>query len=393
MLCPTCGTPLIEGVCLRCAMPSSNADQTSSADEDQIDEFLFVAAPRSLAEGLLADLYASLPEPEHPIAVTLVGSLDEHGFLVDDPADIAATLNVAPEQVERVLQHIRELGPVGIATRDTRTCMLAQLDLLAEQGIHCPHARTIVEQHLDELGAHRYRDIAHLLQVSTAEVEAAHSFIQQHLWPYPAQAERSSATQPDQTRYRMPDLSISEQEGKFVVEVLQSPRRMLRMNPLYQELARKSTSLDDGERTHVQEYVSRARVFLANLRQRESTLKRVGEAIVEHQHEALREGVRHLVPLTRAEIAAELGIHESTVSRAVTEKTALLPDRTLWPLSNFFESSRSIKDVLRELIEHETKPLSDRKLAQLLNERGYQVARRTVTKYREQMKILPSHLR
>jgi RNA polymerase sigma-54 factor len=168
---------------------------------------------------------------------------------------------------------------------------------------------------------------------------------------------------------------------------------MLRLNPLYQQLARQAASLDESEREHVQEFVARARTFLANLRQRESTLQRIGEAIVARQEEFLHHGVRHLAPMTRTEIAAELGLHESTVSRATSDKAALLPDLKLLPLSEFFVAARGVQDVLRELIENEREPLSDAELARLLGEQGYSIARRTVAKYREQMQIPPSNLR
>jgi len=287
------------------------------------------------------------------------------------------------------------VGPPGIATRDTRECLLAQLDILEQQGMTCPHARPVIDRHLEDLGFHRFAHIARQLQITPAEVEAVQSFVQHHLWPYPSQVAPQPPTAPLGVRYRTPDLAISESEKDqtFVVEVLNSPRRLLRMNPLYQELARNTASLDEEERAHVQEYVARTRVFLANLRQRESTLKRIGEAIVHRQEAFLRHGVRHLAPMTRAELALELELSESTVSRAVMDKTVLLPARTLLPLSEFFVAARRVQDVLRELIESETTPLSDQALAEMLQERGYPIARRTVAKYRDQMHILPSNLR
>lgn len=403
--CETCGGPLVEGMCLRCL--SHSPDPSSSAptsDTEWVDPFLFVAAPRSLTETLLMDLYATLPEADHPLADALVGSLDEQGFLADEPADIAATLQVAPERIVVVLYHLRELGPPGIATQDTRECLLAQIDRLSrEQGqgdeegeeiiVH-PLAASLIEHHLDDLGAHRYSYIARKMHIELTDIRAAHDFIQRHLWPYPALATQTTHA-PDQTRYRIPDLAISEKEGEFVVEVLNSSRRLLRMNPLYRELTGNTATatLDTNEREHVQHYVARTRVFLANLRQRESTLKQIGDAIVARQQPFLRHGVRHLRPMTRAEIAAELELHESTVSRAVAEKTALLPDRTLLPLSEFFVAARTVQDVLRELVANETTPLNDEELARMLTERGYPIARRTVAKYRKQINILPSNLR
>ncbi len=391
--CARCGSPIVEGLCLRCAFDTVRDEPPIPQHDEEIDQLLFVAAPRNLTEVLLADLYASLPESEHMIALALVGNLDDQGFLPDDPADIAAMLNVDLERLMKVLYRLRELGPPGIATRNTRECLLAQLDTLETEGLRCPHARVIIETYLDDLGARRNTHIARQLHISTEEVEAVRTFIQRYLWPYPAQAAQSSTSEPDRTRYRTPDLAITAQNGGFVVEVLHSPTRLLRLTPLYQELARQAASLADEDRAHVQEYVARARMFLANLRQRESTLKRIGQAIVSRQEEFLRHGVRALVPMTRSEIAAELGLHESTVSRATADKTALLPNGEPWPLSEFFVAARSVQDVLRELIANEQRPQSDQELAQLLTERGYPIARRTVAKYREQLKIPPSHLR
>jgi RNA polymerase sigma-54 factor len=354
-----------------------------------------VAAPLSLSEALLADLYASLPNEEHAIALAIVGSLDDQGFLCDDPADIAASLGVSLGRVEAVLARLRELGPPGIAARDSRSCMLAQLEDLASQGMANLHAAAIVDRHLEDLGARRYRQIARALHISAEEVAEARAFITANLWPYPAQAANPDARAASRTRYRTPDIAINQAEGAFVVEVLNSQRRALRLNPLYQELSSRAAALDESERAHVQEFISRARVFLANLRQRESTLKRIGEVIVERQDEFLRYGVRYLRPMTRAEIAGELSVHESTVSRATSDKTALLPGGGLLPISEFFVAARNVQDILRELIalEDKTTPLSDQSLAERLATLGHPIARRTVAKYRDLMKIPPAQLR
>jgi RNA polymerase sigma-54 factor len=231
------------------------------------------------------------------------------------------------------------------------------------------------------------------LHISPIDVDVVRTFVQQQLWPYPTQSLLSSESAFQRPRYLLPDVEIRDQSGKFVVEVLNSPVRILRLSPLYADLARQGATLDDQARLHVHNYISRARTFLSNLRQREITLQRISEAVVAHQEEFLRHGVRHLAPLTRSEIAAEVGVHESTVSRAITDKTVLLPVGLPMPFSDFFVAARGVQDVIRELIENETTPLSDAALARMLTERGYAIARRTVAKYREQMNILPSKLR
>jgi RNA polymerase sigma-54 factor len=391
--CPDCGGPILGGLCLRCVGVESASESQQPATIEELDPLLFVAAPRSVVESLLQDLYASLPEEDHPIAMTLVGSLDEHGFLSEELDLIASALQRPLERVELVLQRLRELGPPGIATRDTRECLLVQIDSLAEQGVVCPHARTLVDKHLADLGAGRFKQLARVLGISVEELDAARSFIRRQLWPYPMQAAGSEAAPLQRTRYRTADIVITQRGEQFIVEVPQAQRRVLRLNPLYQQLARQAASLDEHERAHVQEYIARARVFLTNLRQREQTLKRIGEVLIERQEGFLRHGVRHLNPLTRSEIAAELGLHESTVSRATADKSALIPNGTLLAISEFFVVARGVQDILRELVVNEPRPLSDEQLAAMLAERGHPIARRTVAKYRDLMKIPPSHMR
>lgn len=391
--CARCGSLIIDGICPACACADMAGDAAPAQREEALDPLLFVASPRSLSETLLADLYATLPTEDHPIALALVGNLDDHGFLSFAPAAIAEQLGVDPARVEAALRRLRELGPPGIATGGPQECLLAQIDALAAQGIGCAHARAIIADHFADLGAGRFKQIARRLRARAEEVEAARAFIRRYLWPYPAQSALSEAAPAQRPRYRTADLTIQERDGAFVVEVAHSPRRMLRLSPLYQDLARRSTALPEDERAHVQEYIQRARTFLTNLRQRESTLLRIGEAIVGRQEAFLRHGVRHLAPMTRSEIAREIGVHESTVSRATADKSALLPNGALLPISELFVAARGVQDVLRELIAAEATPLSDDELARRLAERGYPIARRTVTKYRDSMKIPPSHLR
>ncbi|NTV62526.1 MAG: hypothetical protein HGA65_03175 [Oscillochloris sp.] len=392
-ICGRCGSPIIDGLCLACA--SADTARAPSADmrmEDS-DPLLFIAAPRSLSESLLADLYATLPTSEHPIALSLVGNLDDRGFLVETPEDLADLLGVRTERVQMVLQRLRELGPPGIATQTPQECLLAQIEALEDQGITCPYVRRVIRDAFADLGAGRFKQIARRLQISYAEMDAVRAFIRRYLWPYPAQAALAETAPAQRPRYRVADISIVERDEVFSVEVLHSLRRVLRLNPIYQELARTSATLSDAERAHVQEYMSRARTFLSNLRQREVTLQRIGEAIVVRQEAFLRHGVRHLAPMTRSEIAHDIGVHESTVSRAIAEKSILLPDGSLLALSELFIAARGVQDVLREIIANEPRPLSDDDLAGQLRERGYLIARRTVAKYRDLMRIPPSYLR
>jgi RNA polymerase sigma-54 factor len=178
---------------------------------------------------------------------------------------------------------------------------------------------------------------------------------------------------------------------------VESKRFFLRINPLYRELMMRTqqeeAQLNDNEKKHIQQYVSRARLFMANIDQRRQTLQRIVAYLVSFQGGFLSKGVRHLRPLTRAMVAAELGVHESTVSRATAAKYVMLPSGEVIPLSHFFTPSLSAKDVIRDMIEHEARPLTDEQIAEALAEKGIVIARRTVAKYREQLGILPSILR
>ncbi|MEI7768637.1 MAG: hypothetical protein WCI67_01550 [Chloroflexales bacterium] len=391
--CPDCASPMVDSLCLRCAGVEEAGDAQLWAGGVEIDPLLFVAAPRSLPESLLRDLYASLPERDHMIAMMLVGSLDDHGFLTEDLETLAATLGVSTERAQIVLQRLCELGPLGIATRDTRECLLVQIDALAAQGLPCPYARILVDQHLEDLGAGRFKQITRALKITSAELDLARAFIRRQLWPYPMQAAVGGSAPLQRTRYRTADIVISQRDEAFIVEVPHAQRRVLRLSPLYKDLSRRTATLDDHERAHVQTYIARARVFLTNLRQREHTLKRIGDSLVLHQEAFLRSGVRHLTPLTRSEIAVELDLHESTVSRAIADKSALLPNGTLMAISEFFVAARGVQDILRELVSNEPHPLSDEQLARLLAAQGHPIARRTVAKYRDIMRIPPSHMR
>ncbi|MGQ9927737.1 MAG: RNA polymerase factor sigma-54 [Chloroflexaceae bacterium] len=351
------------------------------------DPLLRVAAPVSIADTLLADLRASLPADQHALAEALVGNLDEHGFLPESPATLARELGVPRAQVEAALRLLRDLGPPGIATRGPRECLLAQLDALASAGERLPLVRAIVAEHLEDLAAGRYRAIARALEVDESAVVSAHTLMQQQLWPFPFQAILTERAGPDRRVYRAPDLIFTACESGFAVEVPTGPGRWLGLNPVYTELATRAAELSATEREHVLTYVARARTFLNGLRRRYATLRRIGEALAVRQAAFLREGPARLVPLTRLQLARDVGLHASTVCRALADKIALLPNHALVSLDDFFNAARPLQEALRDLIATEQEPLSDQELAELLAARGYPIARRTVARYREQLGI------
>lgn len=405
--CPRCGRPFSGGTCMFClqedmrTLEAERDDYTGPSMEDEdFDPLLLVAMPASLSETLLRDLHASLPHEDHFIADYLVGSLDEQGFLATTIDQVASTLGVDEARVEDVLQKLQDLGPVGVGARDVPECLLLQLQRLHQEQVSHPYVEQIIKQHWHDLGEHRYGAIAQALSIAYDDVVDARDFIRQHLRPYPLErVGNDSLVSPSQTTYLSPDVIIRENEdGKLVAEVVESQRYFLRMNPLYQDLARQATrgagmGVSAEEKDHLTQYVSRAQLFLTNLRQRRETIRRIAEHLIERQEAYLRNGVRFLKPLTRAEVALAIGVHESTVSRATANKHVQLPSHEVIPFSHFFTASLSVKDVLMELVTKENRPLTDQELVEMLKERGFNVARRTVAKYRNQLNILPSTLR
>lgn len=401
-VCMRCGRPLNDGLCVNCIheemrLSEAERDENASAPEaDEFDPLLMVAASVSLRESLERDLNISLPESDHPIARYLLGLLDGQGLLDGELDEIADVLQVERDRVEVVLYKIQELGPPGVGARTVQECLLIQIDHLERSGVCNPHVRAIVTDHWLDLGEHRYGAIAKALGISYDSVVAARDFMRQHLRLFPF--ERSTDYgRPSDTAYLVPDVIIRAEGESFIVEVTESRRSYLRINPLYQSLARAASQgqehISVEEREHLRTFVSRARLFLNNMQQRRETIGRIAVAVSERQHEFLRHGIRHLVPLTRADVAAAIGVHESTVSRATANKSVQLPNREIVPFSHFFTASLSVKDVIGELVSNEKTPLTDYEIVDILHQRGFDVARRTVAKYRTQLGILPSTLR
>jgi RNA polymerase sigma-54 factor len=400
-LCSRCGRPLSGATCIYCLhedmkLAEAERDDAAVPSEDEFDPLLAIAAPTSLHENLRRDLHISLPEEDHLIADYLVESLDEQGFLDAQIDEIAEFLKTEPFHVEEILFRLQELGPPGVGARHVQECLLLQIERLEQREEINPYIRTIVTNYWADLGEHRYGAIAHALGISYDQVVAARDYMRQHLRPFPLENTNEHGSSVE-TTYLVPDVIIREEGDILVAEVVESRRFYLRLNPLYQELlqsvSQQQQPISTEEREHLQVFVSRARLFLTNLRQRRETIRRIAEFLIERQEAFLRYGVRHLAPLTRAEVAAVIGVHESTVSRATANKYVQIPSREIVPFSHFFTASLSIKDVISELIANEKTPLTDQEIVETLQLRGFNVARRTVAKYRGQLGILPSTLR
>jgi RNA polymerase sigma-54 factor len=416
--CRVCGTELQGSICPRCiqrqkvgSSPTSGPEghlspyddvpegRNRGPDDEEFDPLTRVASEQTLAEKLLMDMGAALPDEDMPLAEYLVGSLDEKGYLSVKLEDVAYELEVPVDKVRAVLRVLQAQEPVGIGARNLRECLSIQIAHLEERGLSQPHALDIVTQYLTELGEHKFGRIGHELKISAQEVSDVWEFVKTKLNPHPAHGFSSTNSSDRDTRamYVIPDVVISRGPDEFEVEVVESRRFQLRVNPMYTRLSadlqRSSAAMNPDEKRHVQQYVGRAKLFIANINQRRQTLFNITRCLVDQQRDYLEHGVRHLRPLSRAAVAVQLGVHESTVSRATAQKYVMLPNGEVIPYAHFFTPSLSVKDIMKEVIEKEGKPLTDSEIVERLKEKGIHIARRTVAKYRMQLAILPSSLR
>lgn len=418
-ICSQCGRPLQGSICLYCHLTpttSSTLDRDSIGDdtsswrysassggEDDFDPTTRIPANMSLGEHLTLSLQAQLPKEDSLIVEYLVGNLNEKGWLKVSLAEVVDLLHVAPERVERALRALQSMEPIGIGARSLSECLLIQLKYLEQNGIHQAFAREVITDFLPQLSEHKYGQIAAALGTTTETIHRVSEFMKSNLNPSPARGYLGgSLAGGDQANHVLPDVIISKKalsdtQHVFEIEVVESKRFGMRLSQsyaqLYAEFNSRRASLSETDRRHIQQYVSRAKLFIANIRQRRETLTRITRCLIEMQRDFLENGIRHLQPLTRARIASELGMHESTVSRAAAAKYVMLPSGEVIPFSHFFVANLSVKDVIKDLISQEQSPRTDQELANTLCAMGIKVARRTVAKYREQLGILPSSLR
>lgn len=419
-LCSACGAELTGPICWDClyrnrppAAPVREfdwleegltepfpAEEFEAAEEwEGEDQFARLEAPFTLQDHLRWNFRAVAAQEDQAIGQRLIDEINPAGYLEADLGEVAAEFQVPVARVEAVLRSIQQLDPIGVGARNLQECLQIQLAYLAEQGEGQPLAARLVAECWAELGRHHYVECARKLGVRQADVQRAVDFIHDHLTPYPGHEFRPpwKTAAPDPVPSVRPEVIVRAThnlEEPYQVEVPVSPTLSLRVSRVYASAWRdiqRTGRASAKERQHVRQYLVRAQQFLDNLIQRRETLKAITECIVREQYAFLEHGILHLKPLTRLHIAARLGIHESTVGRAVAGKYVLLPSGEIVSFDLFFESALPAKRIIQRLVatEDPRRPLSDGALARLLAERGFHLARRTVAKYREELHILP----
>ncbi len=358
-----------------------------------------ITRPEALSDFLLWQAgFLNFTEEENRIAEEIIGNINEDGYLKATVDEIASACQSDPQTVERVLTQIQELDPPGIGARNLQEALLIQLK---KKGPEASLAAEMVQHHLPLLEKRAWHDLARILSVNDLQVKQAADLIM-HLEPKPGRtfySEEPIAVTPDAT------VSLTDDENeKYKIEIHDESIPVLRISPYYRRLLRDKQA-DGKTKAFIREKMQAGINFLRALTLRKSTLREITEEVVRVQSRFFEKGFSELLPLRLKDIAHHLGIHESTVSRALQGKYISTPQGTI-PYKSFFsnklettygeaESQKSILEKLRNLIAKEDpqNPLSDQEIMKILKQEGLVIARRTVAKYRELLKILPSHLR
>ncbi len=379
-------------------MQQSGAYEGRSQEAEERREFLFnsLTGPTSLQQHLIDQLgLADISDEDREVADAIIGNLNEAGLLDVTVPELASMTNTREERVEAVLREVQALDPVGVASRDLRECLLTQLSRIGKG--ESLEAR-IVGQYCNDLLRRKFPEIARRLGVGVQDVQAAADFIAT-LEPRPA---RQFSTVTHQVI--APDVLVEADGDGFTVSLNNDNVPMLKISNYYKDLLS-----EPGNKKNVREYIrdkiKGGRFFIKCIQQRQQTIMNIAREIVVRQEDFLRKGPSALKPMTMNQVAQAVGVHETTVSRATHGKYLLTP-QGIFEMKYFFTpgyqttagadiSNESVRRAIADVVEKEDKrkPLSDQAILTILTERGIPIARRTVAKYREQLDILPSHLR
>lgn len=371
-------------------------------DGDDDGEYGQVAAAEpSLIDHLTSQLaMLGLGERDRKLAMAILGHLDEDGYLADSIEDITDEIreyiDVEPDDLQIALRHVQSLEPTGVGARSLSECLKLQLNALPIKTPGRSHALILVEQCLDALASRDFTRMKRVLRCTDDELKLACELVVS-LEPKPG---RNFGV--GETRYIVPDVVVRKANGKWRAALNQEAMPKLRVNQLYADILQKSR---DANGKNLAGQLQEARWLIKNVQQRFDTILRVTEAIVERQKHFFDLGDVAMRPLVLREIADELGLHESTISRVTTQKYMQTP-RGIFELKYFFTSSvatddggtyssTAIRALIRQLVDAEDtkKPLSDNRIADILAEKGIVVARRTIAKYREALQIHPASMR
>lgn len=370
----------------------------ASAEDEERRQFMFdsLVAGTSLQETLLDQVReSSLSADDFPVAEALIGNIDDYGYLKASLDEVAASLNIPAERVLATLRVIQTFDPPGVGARDLRECLLLQLERAGQRDTL---EYRIVSEFMEALGKRRIPEIARGTEASLDDVQEALQRIAR-LEPRPGRA-----FLPDNDQYVLPEVFVTRSGDDYVVATNNEHVPHLRISNTYKDLMSRAENSSEV-RNYIREKIRAGKFLIKSLQQRQQTILSIAREIVNRQREFLDQGVAHLKPLTMVQVAEVVGVHETTVSRAVSGKYMQTP-QGIFEMKYFFTagiqtasggglSNTSVKDMVAEIFKKEdtTKPLSDQEVVEMLAAKGIVIARRTVAKYRTELNILPSNLR
>ncbi|NSW51850.1 MAG: hypothetical protein HPY85_05055 [Anaerolineae bacterium] len=364
-------------------------------DEDFEDDFR--VQEENLATYLLKQVSGDLNGVEHQIAEHLANNLDENGFLTISLFEISRYFHVPVTAVERVKSLLQRCEPLGVASVNSTEAMRIQLEMLADVMEIPPLVNLVLADGMEFLFQRRIADLCERFDMDDEDLQEVIRFIGNNLNPFPAHSHYGSSRQPVSANvnvYHHPDVIFhflnDDPDAGLAVEVMMPYVYRPFLNRQFKEAMNNAP---EEQKEEWQKDHDRASLLVKCLQQRAFTMLRLMQFLAKNQDDFILHGDKYLKPITRASVAELLEVHESTISRAVANKTAQLPNGRIIPLSSFFSRNLNVRTVLKELVDHEEKPLSDSMLVKELEKFGYSVARRTVAKYRSMEGILPAHLR
>lgn len=378
------------------AQSSSYSGRSQEAEDKRQFFFDSIATQETLQQHLMGQLNQTvLNANDRKTAELIIGNIDDNGFLQTDPEEMALNTGIPKDDFDHMLTLIQSFYPPGVGARDLRECLLIQLK---REGKGNSLEYKIVSEHMADLGKRRFPEIARRMGISVEQVQKCANNIAQ-LDPRPG-AIFASAPQ----NYVLPDVTVEKINGEYQVILNGEQIPHLRISNTYKDIMAQ-----DGNGSEVKDYIRdkirSGKFLIKSIHQRQQTISNIAHQIVSRQREFFDRGTSHLKPMTMVQIADAVGVHETTVSRAISGKYMSTP-QGVFEMKYFFTpgyqtatgesmSNTSVKEAILDLVRNEegNAPLSDKEIVEILSQRGIPIARRTVAKYRTELNILPSNMR
>jgi len=382
------------------AQSSSYSPEGSRGSPEAKDkrQFFFdsIAVQETLQQHLITQLNQTvLNANDRKAAELIIGNIDDNGFLQSTPEEMALSSGIAKEDFEKMLALIQSFYPPGVGARDLRECLLIQLQ---REGKENSLEYKVISEHMEDLGKRRFPEIARRMSITVEEVQKCADRIAR-LNPRPGQA---FAAAPQ--NYVLPDVTVEKVDGDYQIILNNEQIPHLRISNIYKDIIAQGNNGSEVK-DYIRDKIRNGKFLIRSIHQRQQTISNIAHQIVSRQRDFFEHGPSHLKPMTMGEIADAVGVHETTVSRAVSGKYMATP-QGIFDMKYFFTpgyqtaagesmSNTSVKEAILDLVKHEdaNSPLSDQDIVEILTESGIPIARRTVAKYRTELDILPSHMR